>query len=156
MKQAKALFTGPVLTAVIMLAIFLTMSLMALGFPGKARLMPLLVGIPASALALAQVLIELRKAMAATADSDAQQLAALWNERYMLVWMLLFFLGILGFGFLYASPFLVFAFLYIGKKETIKVGALGAAGTWAVLFGLFEQAFEIPLFDGLLIEWLAG
>ncbi len=154
MKQAKALFTGPVLTAVIMLAIFLTMSLMALGFPGKARLMPLLVGVPASA--LAQVLIELRKAMAATAESDAQQITALWNERYMLVWMLLFFLGILGFGFLYASLFLVFAFLYIGKKETIKVGALGAAGTWAILYGLFEQAFEIPLFDGLLIEWLAA
>ncbi len=152
--QVKALFTGRALTAVVMLAIFVAMSLMALGFPDKARLMPLMVGIPGSVLALLQVLVELRTATDDAKESDAQQSAARWNERHMFTWLLLFFFGILGFGFIYAAPLLVFGFLYIGRKETLTVGAIGAAGTWAVLYGLFEQAFEIPLFDGLLIEWL--
>ncbi len=152
--QTKALFTGRVLTAVAMLAIFLMMSLMALGFPEKARLMPLMVGIPGSVLALLQVLAELRTSIDDAMETDAQQSAAHWNERHMFTWLLLFFFGILGFGFIYAAPLLVFGFLYVGKKETIKVGAYGAAGTWVVLYGLFEQAFEIPLFTGLVIEWL--
>ncbi len=152
--QAKALFTGRALTAVVMLAIFLTMSLMALGFPEKARLMPLMVGIPGSVLAFLQVLIELRTSIDDAMESDAQQIAARQSERHMFTWLLLFFFGILGFGFIYAAPLLVLGFLYVGKKESIKVGAFGAAGTWAVLYGLFEQAFEIPLFNGLLIEWL--
>ena len=152
--QVKALFTGRAMTAVVMLVIFVAMSLMALGFPEKARLMPLMVGIPGSVLALLQVVVELRTALDDAKESDAQQSAARWNERHMFTWLLLFFFGILGFGFIYAAPLLVFGFLYVGRKETIKVGAFGAAGTWAVLYGLFEQAFEIPLFDGLLIEWL--
>ena len=152
--QTKALFTGRVLTAVAMLAIFLTMSLMALGFPEKARLMPLMVGIPGSVLAFLQVLTELRKSVDSAVDSDAQEIAARSNERHMFTWLLLFFFGILGFGFIYAAPLLVFGFLYFGKKEPIKIGVFGALGTLVVLYGLFEQAFEIPLFNGLVIEWL--
>ncbi len=81
--QAKALFTGRALTAVVMLAIFLTMSLMALGFPEKARLMPLMVGIPGSVLAFLQVLIELRTSIDDAMESDAQQIAARQSERHM-------------------------------------------------------------------------
>ncbi len=142
------------MTAVVMLVIFVAMSLLALGFPEKPRLMPMMVGIPGSELALLQVLVELRTTLDDAVKSDAQKNAVRWNERHMFTWLLLFFFGILGFGFIYAAPLLVFGFLYVGRKETIKVGAFGAAGTWAVLYGLFEQAFEIPLFDGLLIEWL--
>ena len=154
--EAKTLFAGRVLTAVVMLAIFLTMSLMALGFPEKARLMPLMVGIPGSVLALLQVLTELRTSVDDAMESDAQRGATRSNERHMFIWLLLYFFGILGFGFIYAAPVLVFGFLYFGQKETIKVGVFGAIGTWAILYGLFEQAFGIPLFDGLLIEWLTG
>ena len=152
--QAKMLLSGQVMMAIVMLAIFVTMSLMALGFPEKARLMPLMIGIPGSVLALVQVLRELRTAIDKVVEADEEQRQARRNERHMFIWMLLFFFGFLGFGFIYAAPLLVFGFLYVGKEETIKVGAIGAAGTWAVLYGLFEQAFEIPLFDGLLIEWI--
>ena len=154
--QPKALLSGRVLMAVVMLAIFVTMSLMALGFPEKARLIPLMIGIPGSALALVQVLLELRTAIDEAVEFDEERREARRNERHMFIWLLLYFFGILGFGFIYAAPVLVFGFLYFGEKETIKVGAFGAAGTWAVLYGLFEQAFEIPLFNGLVIEWLTG
>ena len=64
--------------------------------------------------------------------------------------------GILLFGFIYAAPVLVFAFMLAGKKETPKVAVISAAGTWAVLYGFFQVAMEIPLFEGLIIEYLMG
>ena len=154
--QPKVLLCGQVLTAVIMLAIFVTMSLLALGFPEKARLMPLMIGIPGSALAFVQVLRELRTAIDQAVESDEKQRQARRNERHMFIWMLLFFFGFLGFGFVYAAPLLVFGFLYIGMKESLTIGVISAVATWAVLYGLFEKAFQIQLFNGLLIEWLWG
>ncbi|TDJ69450.1 MAG: hypothetical protein E2O38_13535 [Proteobacteria bacterium] len=154
--QLKALLGGQVLTAVVMLAIFVTMSLMALGFPEKARLLPLMIGIPGSVLALVQVLRELRTAIDKVVESDEEQRQARRNERHMFIWMLLFFFGFLGFGFVYAAPLLVFGFLRIGMKESLTIGVIGAVATWAVLYGLFETAFQIQLFNGLLIEWLWG
>lgn len=149
-----SLLNGRVLTAAIMLVIFLTMSFMALGFPEKARLMPLLVGVPGSLLALAQLFAEIRAGIdPATALPEASE-AVSRSERQMFIWMLVFFLGILGFGFTYAAPLLVFAFLSIGKQESLSIGVAGALGTWAVLYGLFETVFEIPLFEGLVAAWL--
>ncbi len=46
--------------------------------------------------------------------------------------------------------------MYAGKKESLLVALISAAGTWAVLFGFFEQVMEIPLFQGLVVEWLLG
>lgn len=149
---AATALNGPVLTAVLMFAIFVTMTLMALGFPAKARLMPLMAGVPGSVLALIAVLEELRKAR----NSSESGNAAGRNERQMIVWMMLYFLGILGFGFLHAAPVLVFAFLRFAKREPLTIAAVGAAGTWVVLYALFELTFQIPLFDGLVLEWLAG
>jgi hypothetical protein len=144
--------SGRVLTAVLMFGIVVTMTLMALGFPEKARLMPLLAGVPGSVLAFIAVLQEFRKVGAGNEPDDA----ARGNERQMLVWMMLYFLGILAFGFLYAGPVLVLAFLRSAKREPLAIAAAGAAGTWAVLYGLFELTFQIPLFDGLVLEWLAA
>ena len=122
---------------------------MALGFPEKAMLMPLMVGIPGSALGLYQLIVEWRQA-AAQATTVVQQ-EARRRERSMLGWMLTFFAGILALGFLVAAPVLVFAFLRLGKSESMVVSGVSAAATWAVLFGLFETAFQIPLFGGLLL-----
>lgn len=143
---------GAVLTAVLMLAIFVTMTLMALGFPQQARVMPLMAGVPGSILALIAVIRELRKGAASAAAATRPRRA----ERRMLLWLLAYCLGILGFGFLYAAPSLVVAFLVLGKRESWAAGAIGAVITWGVLYGLFEQAFQIPLFDGLVAGWLIG
>ena len=151
----KAILNGRVGTALIMLLIFLSMSLMALGFTDKARLMPLLVGIPGILLGIVQLTSEIRQSAwrsADEADSDALSKA----ERNMFLWTFVFFFGLLGFGFTYAAPIVVFAFMYAGKKESLLVALIGAAGTWAVLFGFFEQIMEIPLFQGLVVEWLLG
>ena len=144
---------GRVGTALFMFLVFATMSLIALGFPPKARLMPLLVGIPGVILGLAQLVIELRAAHARSPREPTGLTAA---ERHMLGWTLLFFVGLLAFGFVHAGPVLVFAFLLLGRGESLTISAVSAVGTWAVLYGLFVKAFEIPLFAGLVVEWLSG
>jgi hypothetical protein len=153
--RVDAILNGRVITALAMLIIFVTMSLLALGFPEKARLMPLLVGVPGSVLGLVQLINELRRSEQYV-TSDAEAAAMNKAERSMFAWIFLFFFAILGFGFVYAAPVLVFAFLYFGKKESLPVGLVSAAGTWAVLYGVFELGFEIPLFPGLILEWLLG
>jgi len=150
----RTFLNGRLLTAVVMLAIFVAMSIMALGFPAKARLMPLLFGIPGSVLALARVIVELR---ASEHMSDVEKKGnerAQQGEQQMFVWLILFFIGILLFGFIYAAPVLVFAFLCVGKKELLVTGLISAICTWVMLYGLFEIAFAIPLFQGLIVEWL--
>ncbi len=151
----KAILNGRVGTALVMLLIFLSMSLLALGFTDKARLMPLLVGVPGSLLGIVQLISEIRHSVrqsADEADSDALNKA----ERNMFLWIFVFFFGLLGFGFTYAAPIVVFAFMFAGKKESLLIAMISAAGTWAVLFGFFEQIMEIPLFQGLVVEWLLG
>lgn len=150
-----AILNGRVATALFMLLIFLSMSLMALGFTEKARLMPLLVGVPGTVLGMIELINEMRHAakQAASGDCSDHVTAA---ERAMFGWVLVFFLGILGFGFIYAGPVLVFAFMLAGKKESLTVALISAVGAWAVLFGFFEQVMEIPLFPGLIVEWLQG
>lgn len=155
--RPEALRSGRVATVLVILAIFVTMSIMALGFPERARLMPLLVGVPGSLLASILVFVEWRAAQSQqAADSDIRVRQAHADEKHMFFWMMLFFVGILCFGFAYAAPPLVLAMLRFGKKESLAVAAGGAIGTWAVLYGLFELTFQIPLFDGHVVEWLRG
>lgn len=151
----KAILNGRVGTAFVMLLIFLSMSLMALGFTDKARLMPLLVGIPGILLGFVQLTTEIRQSARRSAD-EANSDALSKAERNMFLWIFIFFFGLLGFGFIYAAPIVVFAFMYAGKKESLLVASLGAVGTWVVLFGFFERIMEIPLFKGLVVEWLLG
>lgn len=150
-----AILNGRVVTALVMLLIFLSMSVMALGFTEKARLMPLLVGVPGSILGVIELINEMR-ATIRQADAGEPVDALTSAERAMFGWVFVFFLGILCFGFTYAGPLLVFAFMIAGKKETLTVALISAVGTWAVLFGFFEQMMAIPLFTGLIVEWLLG
>ena len=152
----RILKNGPVFTALMMFVVFATMSLIALSFPDKARLMPLIVGIPGTILALVQLLLELRSTLRQTAETTELVPETIEAERQMFTWMFLFFFGILGFGFIYAAPLLVFGFLWFGKGESLKVGLVGGAATWGILYGLFETGFQIQLLDGLLLEWLVG
>ena len=152
----RILLNGSVFTSLIMFVVFATMSLIALSFPDKAKLMPLIVGIPGTILALVQLFIELRSTLGQTAETADLVRETVGAERQMFTWMFLFFFGILGFGFIYAAPLLVFGFLWFGKGESLKVGLVGGAATWGILYGLFQRGFQIPLFDGLLLEWLVG
>lgn len=141
-----------ILTAAVMLMIFAGMSVIALGFPPKAQLMPLLIGVPGTAMALVQLIKEVRAPAAAPPVGEAafEARQEQRRERQMFFWLALFFAGILAFGFLYATPVLVLAFLRFGEREPWTVAAAGALGAWLVLYLVFAQLLELFLFEGLL------
>lgn len=155
----KIMSTGRVLTALIMFLIFLTMTSLAWGYPDAAALMPLMIGIPGTILGLVQLVMEYRVArreLAIEPDESAISKKKLnrKTEIQMIVWMLIFFVGLLCFGFMYASPFLVFSFLYFGKKESLTISVISGVCTFLVIYGFFIQTLQIPLFNGLIPEWL--
>lgn len=152
----KAVLNGRVGTAFLMWSIFLAMSLLAIGLPEKARLMPLMVGIPGSLLGLAQLVLEIRSTIRSAPRDVAATTELRKSELAMYAWVLLFFLGILGFGFIYGATALVFAFLFFGTRERLPTAVISAVATWAVLYGVFEKGLEIVLFQGLVLERLMG
>jgi hypothetical protein len=141
-----------ILTAVVMLVIFAGMTVMALGFPAQAQLMPLLIGVPGTLMALIQLIKELRAPAEAppAAEAAIEAREEQGRERKMFLWLALFLVGVVAFGFLWATPVLVFAFLRFGERESWTVAAIGAIGTWLVLYVVFVRLLELFLFEGLV------
>ena len=68
----------------------------------------------------------------------------------MFGWFVAFIVGILLFGFVYAGPVLVAAYLWFDWNEkplTVLISALVAFG---IFYGVFEWALELRLYAGLL------
>jgi hypothetical protein len=142
---------GRVLTAGIMFAIFALMVALAFTYGGDAGMMPLVIGIPGLLLTLTQLVIELR-----TRPADAKVFTP--EERMaeirMFGWFFLFVAGIILFGFPYAGPLLVFAYLHFSWREKWYVSIGAAAFAWVVLHYIFGVVLGLPLFEGLIMQWL--
>jgi Tripartite tricarboxylate transporter TctB family len=143
--------SGRILTAGVMLVIFAGMTVMALGFPAQAQLMPLLIGVPGTVMALVQLIKEVRAPAEAppAAEAAIEARDEQTRERKMLLWLALFLAGVLAFGFLWATPVLIFAFLRFSERESWAVAAIGAIGAWLILWGVFVKLLELFLFEGL-------
>ncbi len=144
---------GRVVVAGIMLLIFAVMVGFAFTFPGEARLLPLVIGVPGLALSLAQFVIELR---GKEADEKAYTAADRMAELKMFGWFAVFIFGIILFGFPYAGPIIVALYLHFswGEKWYASLGA--AAFSWAILHGIFDYVLGLPLFEGLVYQWIYG
>jgi len=148
------IFSGRVLTSLVIFAVFASMVVIGLGYPDKARMMPLLVGVPGTILALAQLIHDMR--VPAIPSPDIDTAGQLRREAKMFLWLALFFLGVMGFGFIYAAPVLVFAFMFFGQKERWTVALAGGIGAWAILYGVFTWGLGLFLFEGFLLPMLTG
>jgi hypothetical protein len=148
------IFSGRVATSLVMLAIFAAMTAIGLGYPEKARMMPLLVGIPGTLLALAQLIRDIRFPDVEAPTEEAARERR--SEIGMFAWLALFLAGVMGFGFLHAAPVLVFAFMRFGQKESWAVALIGGFCTWVILYGVFTRILELFLFEGLLLPLLTG
>lgn len=148
------IFSGRAATSLVMFTIFASMTLIALGFPEKARMMPLLVGVPGTLLALAQLIADLRAAEPDKAFKEGQ--VERRRERHMLAWVGAFLAGVLGFGFLVAAPLLVFAFLRFGQRESWTVAVVSGIGVWVILYAVFTRMLGLFLFEGLILSRLIG
>jgi hypothetical protein len=120
-------------------------------FPPDARFLPWVIGIPGLIFCIAQLAIELR-----SGKSEAREPAERRREWAMFAWLVAFIAGILLFGFVYAGPVLVAAYLYFDWNERPLTCLLAALVAFGILYGVFEWALELRLFDGFLGRWLPG
>jgi hypothetical protein len=143
---------GRILVSAIMLVAFATAVGLSFTYAPEARFLPLVIGIPGLLLSGVQLIKELREQPAAPAVTPEEHV----REGRMFIWFIIFVGALVLFGFLYAGPALVAAFLYFSGREKWYVALAAAAFAWVVLYGVFERFLGLPLFEGLVFQWLFG
>lgn len=119
----------------------------AQAWPLKAALFPLVMAIPLVALALIQLVLDLRATPAASPPVDRR-------VGVTFAWMGAFIVLVLAIGFPLTVPVWLFAHLVIdGALGWLRAGLL-AGGGWAVFHGLFERLLRFPFEAGLVQTWL--
>ena len=127
-----------------------------LNYPAEAASMPLLIGGIGAALSLLQLIVELR----ASRSSAHEEQIDLRKDLPIYLWVWAFVGAVVAFGFVLAAPVMLFAYLRWRSRESWWMCLLLSAAVFGVLYGLFETALGVPLFEGLvtpLIEdWLTA
>lgn len=142
---------GRILVSGIMVVVFTTAVLLSLTYAPDARFLPLVIGIPGVLLSVAQLVKELREHPELVIVPEERR-----REARMFAWFVTFVGGLVLFGFLYAGPALVAAYLYFSGRERWYLAIGAAFVTWAILYGIFERFLGLPLFDGLISQWIFG
>ena len=143
---------GRILVSAIMLVAFATAVGLSFTYAPEARLLPLVIGVPGLLLSAIQLVVELKDkhpTPAVTAEEHSR-------EGRMFAWFIGFVAALVLFGFLYAVPALVAAYLYFSGRERWYVALAGAAFAWVVLYGVFDWFLGLPLFDGLVFQYVFG
>ena len=142
---------GRILVSLIMVAVFAIAVGLSFTYAPEARLLPLVVGIPGLILSLVQLVKELREQGIPVISLEEHA-----REWRMFAWFFLFAAGLVLFGFPYAGPLLVAAFLYFSGGEKWYVAVIAAIIAWSILYGVFERFLGLPLFEGLVYQWIYG
>ena len=136
-------------------------TLSALAWPWKAKLFPLVIGIPLFCLAAAEALwtvLGKRSERHAAADfqlsTDQAPEVARRRTALAVAWTVGFFALIVLLGFQVAVPVLVFAYLKLQGKEGWIFTTVFTAAVWGFFYGLFDLLLHLPFPPGVLLEWL--
>ena len=136
-------------------------TLSALAWPWKAKLFPLVIGIPLFCLAAAEALWIVfgnRSERQAAADfqlsTDQAPEVARRRTLVAAAWTVGFFVLIVLVGFQIAVPVLVFAYLKLQGKEGWIFTTVFTAAVWGFFYGLFDLLLHLPFPPGVLLEWL--
>jgi hypothetical protein len=154
--------TGPVrVTSTVVLSgtfvvIFASAAVVAkLNYPAEAASMPLIIGGVGAALSLLQLIVELR----ASRGAHEEQID-LRKDLPIYLWVWAFVGAVVAFGFVIAAPVMLFAYLRWRSRESWWLSALLSVAVLAILYGLFETALGVPLFEGLatpaIEDWLTA
>jgi hypothetical protein len=143
---------GRILVSAIMLVAFATAVGLSFTYAPEARFLPLVIGIPGLLLSAIQFVNELRSRQPVPAVTREEHS----REARMFVWFIGFVGGLVLFGFLYAGPALVAAYLYFSGREKWYVALAAAVFAWVILYGVFDWFLGLPLFEGLVFQYLLG
>jgi hypothetical protein len=131
----------------------------ASGWPWKAALFPLVIGVPLFCLAAAEALWTLFASAPGQADEARDFRLSIGNDslRRTLVaagWILAFFAAIVLLGFPVAVPLFVLLYLRLQGAEGWIVSIAMTAAVWSVFYGLFDLMLHLPFPAGWLFSWL--
>ena len=153
---------GETIFALILLAVFVVLVGVGTGYSRKARMLPLVLGIPG--LILAGVIVSRSCARpgptpgkAAPQERPADEQAVSDEEGHqkkvliMIGWVALLITMIWVFGFLITIPVYMVLFLKTrGEKWPLTLGL--ALGSWAFLYWIFAVTLKIILYPGILFN----
>jgi hypothetical protein len=140
---------GRILTAGAMVFIFVAMVGIALTYAPGARTLPLVIGIPGLVFALIQFASEWREKNPRHIEPEQRQ-----REIAMFGWFVVFVVGLLAFGFIYAGPVLLALYLWFSWRERWYTILISAFLLWFILYFVFQRTLGLFLFDGLVTQWL--
>jgi predicted metal-binding membrane protein len=122
----------------------------ALTFSPEARLMPLVVGVPAAVLALLQFFHELRFSQLAEGRRFTHQ--DISQAGIMLAWFTGLVLSTIAIGVLAATALFLAFFLYLHHRRNLIYAVAISAGFSSVIYLFFTSALGIELFKGILLS----
>ena len=132
----------------------------AAGWPWKAALFPIAIGIPVFCMAAAEVLWGLLGPAARVEAPDFQfsdevpRGIAIRRTLQAIAWMGGFFGAIVLTGFGTAVPLFVFLFLRAQGRDSWLFCAAYAAAVWAIFYAIFDYLLHLPFPAGLIQTWL--
>jgi hypothetical protein len=133
----------------------------ATGWPWKAALFPLVIGIPLFCLATAEALWTLFGSAPAEggAAKDFQLSVGTETARRTAVafaWILGFFAAIVLLGFPIAVPLLVLLYLKLQAREGWVLSIVMTVAVWGVFYGLFDRLLHLPFPAGWVLAWFGS
>lgn len=132
----------------------------ALGWPWKAKLFPLVIGIPVFCLATAEVLWAVfganprEQAMDYQLSDHLPAKVALGRSLLAAGWMLGFFGAIVLVSFPIAVPLFVFLYLKLQGREGWGLSVVMTLAVWGFFYGLFDRLLHLPFPAGLIQGWI--
>jgi uncharacterized protein YbdZ (MbtH family) len=129
-------------------------------WPWRAKLFPLVIGIPLACLALVEVLWTLMRPAQAQQAMDFQlsthlpQGVAVARTLQAAGWMLGLFGAIVLLGFSVAVPVFVFLYMKLQGRESWRLSAAFSIAIWAAFYGLFDRLLHLPFPPGWIPGWL--
>jgi hypothetical protein len=153
---------GRVATAAFMLVLFAAMCARATAFPPESRLVPLVVGLPATALCAYVLWAEVARLREGTGDAretsvpdrplDIRERPARFADEVVLIaWLWAFAGTIIAAGFLIGGTLATLAFVHFRLRERIAVTLGAGALSYLTLYLVFEKMLGQVLFQGLLM-----
>ena len=135
-------------------------SVAALAWPLKAKLFPLVIGVPLFCLAAAEVLwLLLAKSGDEPAQAAPEEVPPELARRRSFVaagWIAGFLALVVLLGFPVAVPAFAFLYLKLQGREGWIFSTVFTAAVWAAFYGLFDRLLHLPFPAGWLLEWLGA
>lgn len=137
----------------------------ALKWPLKASLFPLIIGIAAFCMSMAEFLLDIYEkekkkvakkeaAIDFTFSEDIDKTVALRRTLIIFAWIFGFFFMVILIGFPITVPLYVFIYVKFQGREKWGISIILAALGWGCFYGLFVWLLDTPFGEGLLQKLL--